>query len=66
MAAIGTVEVPVIVEGYSGEEAKTILAQARAYKRIAFWVLNGTADRDPEKFRAEVRTIMFEAANEGA
>jgi hypothetical protein len=56
----------VIVHTLSGEEAKTTLAQAHGYRRIAWLMLNGTADRDPEQFVREVRHIMFEQAQEGA
>lgn len=56
----------VIVQTFSGKEAETILAQSAGYKRIAWMVLRGDHDRDPEGFINEVRRVMFEQAQEGA
>jgi hypothetical protein len=56
----------VIVQTYSGKEAETILAQSRGYKRIAWLMLTGLADSDPQEFVQRVRQITFEEAQNGA
>ena len=41
------------------------VAQARAFRRITFLLINGTID-DPVKFVARVKEIADQAAKEGA
>jgi hypothetical protein len=64
--AVSAGKAKVIVTTYAGKEAQTILAQATGYKRIAWMVLRGDHDRDPDKFIRDVRQVMFEQAQEGA
>ena len=56
----------VIVNTYSGKEARTILAQARGYREIVWLMLNGTADRDPDEFIQQCKVISQRQAEEGA
>ena len=43
-----------------------IRAQAEGYCRIGMLVLRGDADRDPQRFVADVKLIMREQADKGA
>jgi hypothetical protein len=64
MAAVP--DVIVTVRTYAGDEAKALMAQAHAYRRINLRMLDGTADGDPLEFVRACRDIATRAASEGA
>ena len=66
MAEAGTAQANIVAKVYSGDEADTIVAQAKGYKRIVWEILNGNADTDPAAFVSTCKRISGQQAQVGA